>query len=294
MALMGIIRGFEATHGSRERRSDVYTIEIVIEGPIENGFVAGVDYAEPIKRLDQLVNDFKGAYLDEIVGRATNENIAQFLMFNLSSLPIHKIQVTENNDRYVELYSDEFDIDAYPAQLAFNKGHSHLLKEEPEIAKKYFTEAIEMNSDFVEAYNLRGRCSKYMGDFEEALLDFQRAIEIKPDFGEAWRNIGNAHLHLEMYGEMIPAFDKAVELMPNSALAINNRGYGYYVKEDFDLALKDHTTAVEIDPNYAEAYYDKAMALKALGKRALAKESLLESRRLKQSGEDTFHEIKMY
>ena len=294
MALMGLIREFEAMHGSRETRSEVYTIEVVISGPIENGFVAGVDYIEPIKRLEQIADELKDTYLDDIVGRATNENIAQFFMFNLSGLPIHKIRVTESNDRYVELFLDEFDHCAYPSQLAFNKGHSLLLREEPEIAKKYFTEAIERDSDFVEAYNLRGRCSKYMKNFEEALLDFQKAINIKPDFSEAWRNMGNAYLYLDMHDEMIPAFDRAVELMPNSALAINNRGYGYYVKGDFYLALRDHMKAVEIDQNYAEAHSDKAMALKALGKKELAKEALLESRRLRKSGEDTFHGIKIY
>ena len=93
---------------------------------------------------------------------------------------------------------------------------------------------------------------------------------------------------------MIPAFDRAVELMPNSALAINNRGYGYFVKKDFSLAIQDHIRAIEIDPNYAEAHYDKSMALNALGKMELAKEALLESRRLRKSGEDTFYRIKMY
>lgn len=294
MALMGLIMEFEAMHGSREMHSDVYTIEVVISGPIQNGFVAGVDYIEPIKRLEQIAGELKGTYLDDIVGRATNENIAQFLMFNLSGLPIHKVRVTESNDRYVEIFSDEFDAGEYPAQLAFNKGYSLLLRGEPKIAKKYFSEAIDMNGDFVEAYNFRGRCFKYMKNFEKALLDFQKAIKIKPDFGEAWRNMGNAYLYLDMHDEMIPAFDRAVELMPKSALAINNRGYGHYVKGDFERALRDHIKAIEIDPNYAEAHYDKAMALKALGKRDLAKEALLESRRLNKSGEDTFHEIKMY
>jgi len=36
MALMGFLRKFEARHGSREIRSDVYTVEVVITGSIQN------------------------------------------------------------------------------------------------------------------------------------------------------------------------------------------------------------------------------------------------------------------
>ena len=292
--MLRIIKELEATHGSREKRSDVYTIELVIKGPIENGFVAGVDYVEPSNRLEQLVASLRGKYLDDIVGRATNENIAQFLMFHLSDLPVHALKVTEGSDTYVQISSSEFDVDNYASQLAFNKGHSLLLREDPETAKKQFTGAIELNEEFAEAYNLRGRCLKYMEDYEHALIDFQRAVELKPDFGEAWRNMGNAYLYLKDHDKMIPSFDRAVDLMPDSALAINNRGYGYFVKGEFQKALDDHIKAVELDPNYAEAHYDKAMALKALGKRDLAKEALLESRRLKKRGEDTFDGVVMY
>jgi tetratricopeptide (TPR) repeat protein len=294
MALMGIIGRFEGIHGSRQRRLDHYTIEAVISGPIQDGFVGGIDHRGPIKKLEQIADSLDGRYLDDIVGRATNENIAQFFMFQLSNFPIDRIRVTESEKTYVELSSGEFDEQAYPAQLEYNKGHSFLLRENPEIAKNHLTNAIEMNGDFAQAYNLRGRCLKYMGAYEEALSDFQKAIDIDPDFGEAWRNLGNAYLYLDDYEKMIPAFDMAVELKPDSALAINNRGYGYYLMGEFEKALQDHIKAIDIDPNYSEAHYDKAMALKALGKRHDAVEALVESRRLKKCGEDTYHGIKMY
>jgi tetratricopeptide (TPR) repeat protein len=291
---MGIQRTFTAQHGSRERRTDMYTIELVIKGPIESGFVASVDYTQPCKCLEETTSELEGAYLDDIVGRATNENIAQFFLFRLSESPVFKIRLTEGSDCYVEIHADEFDKAKYPAQLAFNKGHSLLLREEPELAVAYFTEAIGAEQEFAQAYNLRGRCLKYLRDFKAALADFRKAVQINPDFGEAWRNIGNAYLYLGNYEEMIPAFDRAVDLMPDSALAINNRGYGYFMRKEYEQALNDHTKAIQIDPNYAEAHYDKAMALKATGQRRLALASLLEARRLRTSGQDTFHGIKMY
>ncbi|MHA1687078.1 MAG: tetratricopeptide repeat protein [Candidatus Heimdallarchaeaceae archaeon] len=294
MALLGIIAEFEVQHGSKEIRKDNFTVELTIDGPIKNGFVAGVDYVKPKKRLNEIISELSEKYLDDIVGRATNENIAQYLMFNLRDLPLHSIKVSEGDGIYVEISKDEFDAKMYPSQLSYNFGHSFLLRENPEKAKEHFTEAIALNAKFAEAYNMRGRCFKYLNDYQSALSDFLKAIEINPNLGEAWRNLGNAYLYLERFDEMIPAFDRSVELMPDSALAINNRGYGYYVKGEYELALKDHERAVKIDPNYAEAHYDKAMALKALGRDKEAQQALSESERLKQSAQDTYHGIKMY
>lgn len=294
MALLGIIAEFEATHGSREIRKDRFTIELVINGPIKNGFVAGVDNVKPKERLSEIVTRFAGEYLDDIVGRATNENIAQHLMFNLRDLPIRSIRVSEGNGIYVEISADEFNAETYPTQLSYNLGHSFLLRENPMKAKKYFSEAIVLNNRFAEAYNLRGRCFKYLNDYELALKDFLRAIEINPNLGDAWRNLGNTYLYLERFDEMVSAFNRSVELMPDSALAINNRGYGYFVIGGYKLALSDHERAVKIDPNHAEAHYDKAMALKALGRDEEAQGPLSEFERLKQNAQDTYHGIKMY
>lgn len=294
MALLGMTEDFEAIHGSREIRKDKFTIELVIKGSIKNGFVAGIDYLKPKERLNKVVNEIAEKYLDDIVGRATNENIAQYFMFNLKDSSLQSIRVSEGNGIYVEISSNEFNFEMYPAQLLYNLGHSFLLRQNPEKAKEYFTEAINLNNTFAEAYNLRGRCFKYLNNYEFALSDFLKVIEINPNFGEAWRNLGNTYLYLERFNEMISAFDKSVELMPDSALAINNRGYAYFVKGEYELALKDHEKAIEIDHNYAEAHYDKSRALNKLGIEKESKESLIESERLKKTKEDTYYDIKMY
>jgi len=294
MAKLGIINTFSATHGSRNKREDRYSIELIIEGPIEGGFVAGVDYDEPIRKLERLIDQLNGNYLDDIVGRATIENIAQFLMSHLINNNVKTLRVYERNDIYIEISKEELDIGSYPIKLEFNLGHSYLLREDPSRAIDHFDKAIEMREDFAEAYNMRGRCYKYLEDFKSALENYQRAIAIDPEFGEAWRNLGNAYLFLEEYERMIPAFDRSIELLPNSALAINNRGYGYSVIGEYEQAICDHKKAVELDPNYAEAHYDLAMALDALGNHEEAKIHFAAAERLKDTGVDTYHNIAMH
>ena len=294
MALLGIRKEFEATHGSRKRRKDKFTVECALQGPIKNGFVSGIDHDNLRTKLEEIVGQLTGRYLDDIVGRATNENIALYIMSNLDNLPLSSVRIYEGVDSYVEISADEFNKEDYPSQLEYNLGHSLLIREDPESAKKHFTNALRLREDFAEAHNMRGRCLKYLGEHEQALGDFLKSIELKPDFGEAWRNLGNTYLNLKKHDEMIPAFDKSIELMPDSALAINNRGYAYFVMDEFELALRDHNRAVEIDPNYAEAHHDRGMALRSLGKENLAEEAFEISRRLKETGKDTYHKIKTY
>ena len=294
MVLLGIIQKFKARHGSRSLRTSKFTVEITLEGEINNGFVGGVDYNKPKKDLGKVLSSLEDQYLDDIVGRATNENIAQYIFYQLRKISLHSLKVSEGEEQHVKIFPSDINFEDYPAQLHFNKGQSLLLREKPELAITELDQAIISREEFAEAYNLRGRCIKYLEGYASALDDFLKAVELNADFGEAWRNLGNAYLYLKRFAEMVPAFDRSVELIPNSALAVNNRGHGYFAIEEYELALIDHEKAVELDQNYAEAHYDKGMALKRLGRTRYAEESFHESRRLKESGEDTFHKVKMY
>jgi len=294
MALLEIIKKFIASHGSRMLRTNEFKVGITLEGKIINEFVGGVDYDEPKKCLERVLSSLENQYLDDIVGRATNENIAQYIFYQLKEVALHSLTVSEGEEQAVTIFQSDINFEDYPSQLHLNKGHSLLLRKKLDLAIEELDKAIELKRDFVEAYNLRGRCKKYLNRYDLALPDFLKAIEINPKFGEAYRNLGNAYYYLGKLDLAIPAFTKAIELMPNSALSFNNRGFAYFAIEEFELALKDHEKAVLIDPNYAEAHYDRSMALRKLGRKEEAEESLTESERLKQTGKDTYHDIKIY
>lgn len=294
MALLGIIKKFTASHGSRTLRTNEFKVGITLEGKIINGFVGGVDYDTPKKHLEKVLSSLEAQYLDDIVGRATNENIAQYIFYQLREIPIHSLTVSEGEEQSVTIFPSDINFEDYPSQLHFNKGYSLLLREKPGSAIEELDKAIGLKGDFAEAYNLRGRCKKYPGRYDLALPDFIKAIELNPEFGEAYRNLGNAYYYLDKLDLMIPAFSKAVQLMPNSALAFNNRGFAYQRLEEWELALADHNRAIELDPNYEEAYRDRAAAYGALGKKELAMKDFSTAKEIKESGKDTFAGVKMY
>ena len=49
----------------------------------------------------------------------------------------------------------------------------------------YYTQAIELKPDFLQAYSNRGAAYAEKGEFDKALKDFTKAIQLKPDLSEA-------------------------------------------------------------------------------------------------------------
>jgi tetratricopeptide (TPR) repeat protein len=294
MAILGVSQGFRAKHGTREVRDNSFTVELRLSGKIDGDFVAGVDYDRPRDELQKLISGMEGCYLDDIVGRATNENIGLYLMHSLRGLNPESLIVREENGQYAEIFPSDVEDQRYPSGLQLRRARSLLMRERPVDAKDILDQLVSVDSDFAEAFNVRGRCQRYLGSWDAALLDFMQALIINPELGEAYRNLGNAYLYTGDTKQMIPAFTKAVELMPNSSLTFNNRGFAYQKLGMFKEALEDHNRAIELDPNYAEAYADRSEAFKALGMMEQAAVDRVTAEDLAKFGKDTYAGVKMY
>jgi len=294
MAILTVAREFTALHGTRSVRRDRFRVELRLSGRIDNGFVGSMDHRLLGNALDETLAGLDGKHLDDVVGRATNENIALYITHSLASLHPSSVLVQEGSGQSAEVFLSDLDNGGYPAYLALSKAQSLLLRERPSDAMIALEGAIAYNPRLANAYNLMGRCQKYLGRHNLAAESYARAIAMDPDFGEAYRNLGNAYCELGMYDQMNEAFSKAIELMPASALAFNNRGFGFQMAGNFKKALEDHSKAIELDPNYAEAYGDRSQAYKALGELALAERDCERMNRLVSSGTDTYSGIGTY
>lgn len=58
-----------------------------------------------------------------------------------------------------------------------------------------FSAAIEADPSFVEAYNNKGNCHRYLGEIDEAIEAYTTAIELDPDFLQAY--LYRAYVYLE-------------------------------------------------------------------------------------------------
>jgi tetratricopeptide (TPR) repeat protein len=57
-----------------------------------------------------------------------------------------------------------------------------------------FQKAIDMKSDYAEAYNMLGYCTRKMGNVAGAFAFYDKALQLKPNFPEAREYYGEAYL----------------------------------------------------------------------------------------------------
>ena len=122
-----------------------------------------------------------------------------------------------------------------------------------EDALKDFNRAIEINPDDKRAIAHRGITYRLMKRNEDALQDLNRAIEIDSDYKLAIAQRGITYGEMKRYEDALKDFDCAIEIDSNDEWAIALRGYTYHLMKRYEDALKDFDRAIEIDPNDAWA-----------------------------------------
>ena len=53
----------------------------------------------------------------------------------------------------------------------------------------HFTDAIEVDANYIQAFYNRGYCFELMGDINNAAKDYQYAIKLKPDYDNAAKGL---------------------------------------------------------------------------------------------------------
>jgi tetratricopeptide (TPR) repeat protein len=82
--------------------------------------------------------------------------------------------------------------------------------------------------------------------------------------------LGNTYHGLGDYQQAIKDFDRAIELDPKLAEAYWGRGNTYHALGDYQQAIKDFDRAIELDPRFAEAYRCRGKTYNELGNRQQA------------------------
>ncbi len=121
-----------------------------------------------------------------------------------------------------------------------------------------YDRAIELKSDFAQAYANRGEAKRTIGKLREALIDFDKVLQLNPDdrVGLYCRGVALATL-----GDT-PGADsdltKLLRLDPQDGDAHIARGYLRLHSNDLGGASRDFEAAVAADPKAWNAFYGRA------------------------------------
>ena len=156
------------------------------------------------------------------------------------------------------------------AGLALQQGNFLLMLGQVEKAIEAYSHAIELKSDFADAYNNRGAAYEAKGDHDHAIQDYDKVIALKPEDAIAYNNRGNAYGAKGDHVRAIQDYDKAIARNPDLAEVYNNRGNAYGKKGDHARAIQDYDKAIALNPDSAEAYYNRGNAYGTKGDYARA------------------------
>ncbi len=131
-------------------------------------------------------------------------------------------------------------------------------------AVQTFSEAIEINPDFSEAYYRRGICYHYLGDDKLAITDFNEAANI--NFSDPRASLWQGFTHAKMgdFQDALRAYGNALAASDRYTPAYLNRGLAYMALGEYDKALTDFNDAVRLEPTNSDYYFKRGLAYEAL------------------------------
>ena len=130
-------------------------------------------------------------------------------------------------------------------------------------------------------YEAKGLAYYNLGQYDEAISNYNRVIELKPTVG-AYRGLGIVYSEIGASENATDAFDKALEMDTStieegtyrSMYSIYySRGLTYYAMQEYDKAISDFEKAIELKSDYAEAYRDLGKAYLEIGDKTKANEA---------------------
>ena len=129
-----------------------------------------------------------------------------------------------------------------------------------EKAMAFFTKALEVDPNYIQAYNNMALVHYKMGEYDKAIDLYKKVIGKKAhltsyDFIKVYSNLGGAYKAKEMVDEAIECYKKALELNPYLAKVHGNLGGAYILKEMPDEAKRHYEKALELNPSLSKPPY---------------------------------------
>jgi tetratricopeptide (TPR) repeat protein/outer membrane protein assembly factor BamD (BamD/ComL family) len=137
-------------------------------------------------------------------------------------------------------------------------GLSFLKKNED--AKAAFTEAIQLNPKFEQAYKERGALYFNMKNYGNSILDYNQAIALDSSDAISFNNLGIAEYYLGSIKQAISNYNKAIELDSANPGYYYNRATATIASENYREAIPDYNKAIELNSNDGDFYYGRGAA----------------------------------
>ena len=116
------------------------------------------------------------------------------------------------------------------------------------------------------AYNNRGKAYGGLGNYHEAIKDYNKVIELNPKYADGYHARGNIYLKLGNYQQAVGDYTFAIQLKTKYYKeAYSNRGIANYNIGDHQQAINDFNNAIMLDPQDKTAYDNREIVYQKIG-----------------------------
>jgi len=141
----------------------------------------------------------------------------------------------------------------------FAKGQSLFNNSNFTDAISQYTQAININPNYVDAYIDRGASKANIGQYDAAIKDYKKAEELGFNKALLYSNLGFAYYKLNQPDSAKIYLGKALIIDPSNANAYRWRGEIKYDENDNAGAVSDYSLAIKYNPN-ASNYFARGLA----------------------------------
>ena len=113
-----------------------------------------------------------------------------------------------------------------------------------------------------------------IGNFEQALREFNEAIRLDPRHARAYSHRGRTYYNLGQHQRAAQDFDRSITLDPQDSQAYIDRGYLFLNQGQLREAIDDFDSAISVNDNLAQAYANRALGYSLLGNDVHAEEAI--------------------
>lgn len=140
------------------------------------------------------------------------------------------------------------------------KAREALEKEEYSTALDRISMALEINSNSIEAWDIRGEAYQRLNEYSKAIESLNQVTSLDPKYCLAWYNKGNVHAKLKEYENAISCYGRTIDLDPSFDLAWKRKGNAYSRIMKYEEALFCYAQATDLDPRCAGTWYNRGIA----------------------------------
>jgi tetratricopeptide (TPR) repeat protein len=119
-------------------------------------------------------------------------------------------------------------------------------------------------------YVAQGDLADNRREWDKAIAYYSQAIQLNPSYADAYIGLAGEYYQKGQYELEVENYKKAVQLDPRNPDACYYLGTAYEDIGELDEAIKQYLTTLKLDPNYKDAFRDLAFVYLARGNKGEA------------------------